>query len=720
MVTLRVSLLSAAVILCAAVSVAQSGQSDRIRTTIDDAQRVRVRGSVHPLATADRDQGRAAGNKTLRRASMVLRLSPAQQADLETLLREQQEPSSPNYHKWLTPEQYAQRFGVSEGDLGKITSWLQSQGLGVRGTSRGRTEIFFSGSVAQVEKVFQTEFHNYALHGQSHFANATELSVPVSFAPLVLGFRNLSDFRPQPRVKKASPEFTSSISGNHFLAPDDFATIYDLQPLYSAGIDGTGQTIAIVGQHQIDATDITTFRSVSGLPAYSGQQFQQVIVPGSGSPVMATGGDLTEADLDIEWSGAVARNANIVFVYVGNDSNYNVWDSLQYIIDQQVAPIISTSYGYCESGLGASFVQTVQQWAQQAAAQGQTITAAAGDAGVADCDGGGQSIATGGLAVDVPASVPEVTAIGGTEFFSDVKDSVPPVGTQYWTAANNTKNGSAKSYIPEEVWNDTSQGQGIAASGGGFSVMFSKPSWQTGAGVPGDNARDVPDVSLNASNAHDGYLLCSQVVSQHDCTAGYRDGSGNLFVVGGTSAGAPTFAGILALIQQKTGLTSLGPVNATLYQLAASSSSIFHSITTGNNDVPCSPGTPAAGAAALQCPSTGTFGVYNAAAGYNQSTGLGSPDADKLAAAWQAPANDYSIAATTIGIGGAGQSGSGTISIDPLGTFNGTVNLTCTPAQGAPLSCSILPASLAVNGSTATATLTVKSTSAHSAALPNS
>jgi hypothetical protein len=579
----------------------QARVQDRITQRIDDGRQAVLRGSVHPLAQPQYDRGRLSPATVLSRMVMTFSRTPAQQADLENLLREQQDPSSPSYHQWLTPEQYAGRFGLSESDLAQVTDWLQSQGFTVVETARGRTYVAFQGSVGRIDSALHTEIHRYLVHGEEHFANSAEPALPAALAGVVQGFRGLHDFRPHPRGIIVRPQFTSYISGAHRLAPDDFATIYNLKPLYSMGIDGTGQKIAVVGQSDIILSDIQTFRSVSGLPANTPQV---ILVPGSSDPGVVSG-DVDEASLDLEWSGAVARNSSLIYVNSGN-----VFDSELYAIDQNLAPVLSISYGDCERNFTGADLNSLVTGAQQANAQGMTIVGAAGDDGAADCESLNATIATHGLAVDFPASMPYVTGIGGTT----MNDGT----STYWTSANNIYNGSALSYIPEIVWNDAGV-QG--ASGGGASVNFLKPSWQTGAGVPNDNARDVPDVALAASPSQPGYLICSQ----GSCVNGYRAADDTLNFIGGTSAGAPTFAGMVALINQVAGLAQ-GNVNPRLYQLAAISSDAFHDITSGDNKVTCRAGT-------LNCPSGGQIG-YTAGAGYDQATGVGSPNAYNLVMQW--------------------------------------------------------------------------------------
>jgi len=696
---------------------------NRIQQNIGDTEPVMI-AAPHSLARPEFDQGRVEGSLRIDRASMVFKLAPAQQADLEKLLAQQQDPHSANYRKWLTPEQYAARFGMSDSDLAQVSAWLKSQGLTVDGFSRGRTQVFFSGSAAQVESAFHTQFNRYLVNGQTSIANAVEISVPQAIAEMVQGFRGFENFRPQPRVHAVKPNFTSHQTGNHFVAPGDFATIYNVP----AALDGTGQTIAVVGQTQINTSDIDAFRTAAGLPARTSGNFQQVLITGGGTGF--NDGDEVEANLDLEWTQAVAKKATILYVYAGsNSTTKNVFDALQFAIDNNLAPVISISYGNCEANL-TSFVTTLQQEAQQANAQGQTIMAASGDSGAGDCEVSTAKTATHGLAVDAPGSVPEVTAIGGTEFTGDAAGAVTGTApnttagaTSFWGGTTSTTDNlnSALSYIPEMAWNDTTQsiaaGGSLSATGGGKSAVFSKPSWQVGSGVPNDAARDVPDVSLSASPNHDGFLICSQsffagkTPAVTSCTAGFRASDGmSLAAVGGTSVGAPAFAGIVALLNQKTGSHGLGNINPTLYSLAASTPGAFHDVTTGNNIVPCTQGTTG-------CPTAAPFQYgFSAGTGYDLVTGLGSVDVTNLATAWAGltPTPDFSVVGLSATASAPGQQATSQITVTSIAGFSGTVDLTCQPSSAsAQITCSISPTSVTASASGATAMMTISTTAPH-------
>ena len=704
------------------LAVAASAQvRNRITQNIADTEPVML-SAPHPLARAEFDQGRVEGSMKINHASIVFKLSAAQQADLDKLLAEQQDPHSANYRKWLTPEQYAVRFGMSDDDLAKVSAWLTSQGLTVEGHSRARTSVFFSGNAAQVESAFRTQFNRYLVDGEIHFANATEISLPAALSGTVLSVRGLDDFRPRPRVHVAQPRFTSHVTGNHFVAPGDFATIYNVKPLYDAGLDGTGVKIAVVGQSLIAAnnstTDLDAFRAAAGLPKKD-PTFVQV---GGGTPKILSSGDQVESILDLEWSGAVARNADIIFVF--SSPNGGAFDAITFAIDNNLAPVISSSYGICEAQFGSG-LSAFRASVQQGNVQGQTLIGPAGDSGAADCESQTATVAIHGLAVDVPAAIPEVTGIGGSEFTGDAAGAVTGTApntnagaTGFWsgTTGGTDTLSSALSYIPETGWNDTTAGSTFSATGGGASTTFTKPTWQV-ALTPSDGHRDVPDIAMNASPAHDPTMICAK----GSCVNGFRDASGNLNVVGGTSVGAPTFAGIVAILNQATQSSAgLGNINPTLYTLAVSTPTAFHDITTGNNDVPCTSGTPTTGPAASRCPTTAPFQIgFSAGTGYDLVTGLGSIDANLLATSWPGfvVAPGFSLGASPATVATPGQSATSTITVTATNGFSGTVDLTCTPpASTASITCSFgstTSVTLSPTNTSGTATLTISTVAPH-------
>jgi uncharacterized protein (TIGR03437 family) len=652
-----------------------SAQPRLIRGPIQDARRVRMTGHVHPLATSENDVGALDAATPLPAMTLVLRQTAAQQSDLEQFLAAQQDPTSPEYHHWLTPEQYADRFGASSDDIAAITGWLEQHNLHVTGVGRGRNAVTFAGTAGDVASAMQVSFHRYAVKGRNYFANTAEPSLPVALQAAVRSIHGLHDFRMQPRSlprQALNPDYTSA-SGSHYLSPDDMGTIYNIKALWNAGYDGTGQKIAVAGQTQVDVTDIQKFRARFNLPA---SDPQMILVPNTKDPGTSKN-DLGEADLDLEWAGATAPQASLIYVY-----SFDVTDAVQYIIDQNLAPVLSVSYGLCEPETATSDILTMQTWARQANAQGITWLNAAGDSGGADCLTGNSG---GQLAVDSPADIPEVTGIGGTTFNEGTGN--------YWNATSNANGGSVLSYIPETVWNDSTSGN-PAAGGGGASVVLAQPVWQVGLGVPNNGARNVPDIALAASADHDGYLVYT---------------GGQLQVFGGTSAGTPTFAGITALLNHylvATGAQSApgaGNVNPRLYALAQAGTGVFHDVTSGNNIV-----TVTCGARSRNCV-PGSWG-YSAGQGYDLASGLGSVDAYNLVTGWHtAPSSGRATAFVAVQ--------ASTTSLTT--TDSVTVTATVTNAAGVTPTGTITfvaggkqigTASLKGLGSTATATITVNGT----------
>jgi hypothetical protein len=595
--------------LLAAASILAAETPDRLHANIAGGQTFRLTGNVRPQIASATDLGEVSDSLALPRIAIHFRMTAAQKADLDALLEAQQNPSSPQFHKWLTTAQYAGRFGMSEADLARISAWLGSKGFTNIQSARSRTFVTMSGTAALVRSAFQTSIHSYRVKGEVHYANATNPALPGELQGMVSAVLGLNDFHPKPHIRPR-PKFTSSITGNTYYAPGDFAIIYGMQSLYNGGINGTGQSIAVMGQTDIQTSDIEAFELASGLPIKD----PKLVFP-QGDPGPGSDGDIAESSLDLEWAGAAAPGATIYFV-----TSTDVIDvSTVYAIDNDTAPVIVLTYGECEVDFGTVEIETFDANFQQANAKGITVVVASGDQGAADCDDPTNEIAMGGLAVDYPASSAYVTGVGGTEFNEG--------SGNYWATTNNANAGSALSYIPEMAWNDTIAEQQLAASGGGVSSVFAKPSWQKAPGVPNDGFRDVPDLSLNASNNHDEYLFCEPFNSFDglaDCTSGYRDSSGNLDVIGGTSAGVPCFAGIVALINQQMG-TSQGNVNPALYKLASVSADAFHDVTVGSNQVPCMIGSP-------NCTS-GTLG-YVAGPGYDQVTGLGSLNVANVLKEW--------------------------------------------------------------------------------------
>jgi len=536
---------------------------------------------------------------------MVLLMKPsaAQQADLDALLADQQNPSSKNFRQWLTPEQFGSRFGLNSSDQSKVVAWLTAQGFAVDHVARSNNWVAFSGSAEKVSTALRTPIHQFQVNGEMHFANTQVPSIPEALSDIAGGFLGLNDFPTHSNAKIVTPDYTTG--NTHYLAPADFATIYDVSPLYTAGIDGTGQSIAIVGESDVLLSDIASFRTRYGLPANVPKLYPYGTDPGYNSAEI-------EGNLDLEWAGAIAPKATIYYVY-----GTSAFIAIEVAVEANLAPVISVSYGSCEINTDYSGWSSL---AQQGNAQGITLLAASGDAGAAGCDTqASEPFATRGMSVDFPAVLPEVTGVGGTQF-------VEGTGT-YWGAINSTTFGSALSYIPEAAWNESGT-VGLLSTGGGASRIYSKPAWQNGPGVPNDNFRHVPDVAFSAAG-HDAYFVTYLATN---------------YLVSGTSCAAPAMAAVVALLNhyqvtnkfQKT--PGLGNINPQLYRMAQAVPTAFHDVTTGNNLVQCAQGSP-------DC-LTGSLG-YSAGAAYDMATGLGSIDANVLVTQWNTAVNGSVVTLST-------------------------------------------------------------------------
>jgi hypothetical protein len=662
----------------------------RITQAVDEKNLVVLKGNVHPLARSEFDKGVVPDAQPLNRMLLLLQRSPDQESSLRQFLDDQQNKSSSNYHAWLTPEQFGKQFGPADADIQTVKQWLTSHGFTGIKLGPGRTVVEFSGSVGSVRNAFHTEIHRYLVNGKEHIANTSDPQIPAAIAPVVSGIVSLHSFRPTSHIihvgsfyrskitGQVKPLFTPPGSSSFFpLAPADFATIYNTVPLINGNpkIDGTGQTIAIVGESDINVQDVVDFRTLFGLP----QNFssKNVILNG---PDPGFNGSETESDLDVQWAGAVAPGATIDFVTSSpTETTSGVHLSAVYIVDNNLAGVMSESFGECEQHLGSTGNQFYNSLWEQAAAQGITALLSAGDGGSAGCDNfDTQQTATQGLAVSGFASTPFNIAVGGTDFdqFNN--------WSQYWNVTNAPiTQASVKGYIPEIPWNDSCAQIGISGCGasapqgslnivsgsGGPSTIYPKPPWQSGTGVPNDSKRDLPDVSLFASNGFNGslYIICqADVVNPPNPTCNLNNFGFTYQGVGGTSASAPAFAGIMALVNQKTG-SRQGNANYVLYALAkkqaaanlnCNSSSVpvsgctFNDVTKGNsslptglpgvgtNSVPCKGGTlncsvsTAGSNGVLVDPLSATTEAWTVAAGYDLATGLGSVNGQNLVNNW--------------------------------------------------------------------------------------
>lgn len=645
-------------------SIARGAQArNRVADAVDDSVTVTLRGNVRPEVRGATAVG--APEQDLPMQHMILTLKPdqSQEAALAKLIQDQQNPHSSSYRKFLTPEQYGEQFGASSGDIAKVTGWLTDHGFSVEEVPAGRRSIVFSGNAGAVTSAFGTAIRKITSGGEVHYANTDEPRIPAAFSDVVGGLVKLNDFQHKTSIQRVQmlsrsagvePQFTSG--GSHYLSPADYATIYDLSPLYASQINGTGESIAIVARSNISMSDLELFRSEFALPANN-----PTVIIASGRDPGFVEGDGDEATLDVQWSGAIAPAATVKLVVASSTASADGVDlSAQYIVNNNLAPVMSVSFGSCEAGMGSGGVGFYNALWQQAAAEGITVLISSGDSGAAGCYSGGSSSGSGRAVNGLCTSQYDV-CVGGTEF---AEGSNPG---QYWLAGNNAALGSAQSYIPETVWNESGSngGSGLWAGGGGASIYFSKPTWQSGVGVPADGARDVPDVALTAAG-HDGYII---------------EESGSMYVIAGTSAASPSFAGMMALVNQKM-RTRLGNPNAILYKLASLQTTggarVFHDTTLGSNTVP------------------GVTG-FSASTGYDQASGLGSVDAAVLV-------NHWTDASGTSSPSLAAVNSSGTLSV----TMGGTASFTTTVSGTGSFNSAV---TISVSGAPAGVTVTLSSSS---------
>ncbi len=646
----------------------------------------------------------------MQRMLLVLQRSPAQETSLEQLLEQQQDNSSPNYHQWLTPQQFGAEFGPAAQDIQAITTWLQSHGFQVTGASKGSIVIEFSGTAGQVQDAFHTAIHKYLVDGVQYSANSSDPQIPAALAPVVAGVRSFYNFPATPMNHPAGvfhrdkdsgkilpvkpvpiPQFTPGsdyecgILGGpcELLGPYDLATIYNVSPLWSGTtpIDGTGQTIAIVGETDINPADWTSFWNMFGVATPKGTL--NIIHNG---PDPGFQGDEPEADIDTQWSSAVAKGATIDFVVSQTtETTLGVDLSAEYIVDNNLAPVMSESYGICELFIGTSGNTYYNALWQQASAQGITVFVSSGDQGSAACDRDNPA-AQYGLAVSGFESTPYNVSVGGTDF-----NDLTTTGV-YWSSTNNSNEANARGYIPEMTWNDTCTnseifpytgtstaeqtcnnytviGEGFLAVAGGSGGAsnctssdsstqasctggYAKPPWQNAPGVPADGKRDVPDVSLFASNGFNNtfYIIC-----ESDVTGSCNLSSGEFLGFGGTSVSSPAFAGIMALVNQKTGERQ-GNANYVFYKMAGTAANscnsstvhttgtnacIFYDIPSGSTiAMPCVTGSPNC-TTSTAGDDVGVLSGYAAGTGYDLATGLGSVNVENLVNQWSTYAGQF-------------------------------------------------------------------------------
>jgi len=710
MSTLRAQSFSVRLLCCSALTlgltsvlVAQgAAQSVLITRPVDSSRLHTLAGNTRPEANAQNDRGKVADTFPLQHMLLQLQRSGERELALKSFIDQQHDSTSPNFHSWLTADQFGQIYGPAPQDIETVSDWLRASGFTVNTVYPSGMLIDFSGTAGQVLTAFGTEIHRLSVNGKDHIANMSDPQIPEALAPVVVGIVSLHDFRPRSMKMPLGPKYSLQ---NQPVVPADLATIYDLNAAFAAGYTGEGQTIAVLEDSDLyNTADWYTFRKKLGLSTYTSGSLSTINpAPRSGisncsdpGAITTTGAD-GEATLDAEWASAAAPNAAIlVATCADSTTSLGVLFAAENLINGSHPPqIISMSYGYCEAYNGATQNAAYNSAFQQGVAEGVSVFVSAGDEGAAECDGG-QTTATHGISVSGMASTPYNVAVGGTDF----ADSYQHTNSTYWSSTNSPTYGSALSYIPEIPWNDSCAGS-IVAVFLGFSVGYGpnglcgssiaeqdglflvvagsggpsgcatgvpaanfvvggsckghpKPSWQTGVpGIPNDGVRDIPDISLFASNNFWGhyYVYCFTDPNNGGapCTGAPDSWAG----AGGTSFSSPIMAGIQALVNQKMGGGAQGNPNPVYYKLAASSvaSTVFHSITTGDMVVNCSgeincfgdgfvgrgratPSTEFGGNGGLSTSNATYSPAYAAASVWNFANGLGSVDAYNLILNW--------------------------------------------------------------------------------------
>jgi hypothetical protein len=648
----------------------------RITAPIDDHKLVTLHGNVPLVAQPKYDKGAVPPSTPVDRMLLVIKRSPAQEADFKQLISDLHNKKSASYHKWLTPEQFGKRFGPSDSDVAGLTAWLQQHGFTVNKISAGKGVIDFSGNAGQLKSTFHTELHSYSRNGVNFYSNNKDPQIPEALKTLVGGFASLNNFKPKTDLQvlgkaafttkthatKPLWSYPADNEGDVYLAvaPGDFAVQYNINPVYSSGNTGAGTTIGIISASNVDNAIVGNYRSLFGFSS----SVPVVIVDGNDP---GQNGAATEAYLDVEASGSVAPGAQ-VNLYVGADTNTTsgLYMAMIRAVDDNVADVLSLSYGTCEQELGSSGNEFFEAVWGQAAAQGQTAFVSAGDGGSAGCDDfDSEAQATLGLAVSGFSSTPYNVSVGGTDFYYTSSGQV----ATYWDLTGTTTPAtSLLSTIPEQPWNNAfglNVGEGVdpytivAGSGGASSCAtgvddpntgefdtctagYPKPSWQVAAGVPNDGVRDIPDVSLFAANGANFsfWPICTATT---DCQAALYTGSdcenvpagdGTVCItgVGGTSASSPAMAGVMALIDASQS-SRQGLANYELYPIAGSAPTAFNDVTVGSNNVPCVQGTPDC---SLDTNGDGYYTLQNyySTAGYDEASGLGSVNVANLIANW--------------------------------------------------------------------------------------
>ena len=674
-------------------------QTDRIGSVPDLAERQVLEGYVLPWANANNRTSEEVDPSSRIQLTLILKRSPQAEQAFEELLKEQVTPGSAHYHYWLRPQDLGTLYGPTESDVNAIAAWARSQGFTVGSIAPSRTAMNISGTVEQAATAFQTSFSLYQTSTTPRRAPNRVPTIPAAFAPVIEAVAGLSEERSVPLggavdgsdsalQSSSSPDVLISDSLGFAVTPADFDVIFDKINLpgetNGASVGGTPQHVAVIDRYNVLPEDITDFASKTGLGA---------VTKNSTHPVFPTGHDPgtsdseAEATLDVE--RVLGTAPGVIVDLVAEDAN--VYYPASYAVYKLVDPVLSLSFGECEEEGGQA---TVDQWNSlwmDAAAMGISVFVSSGDSGAAGtkskdsslyCDTHGAAApAKQMLNVNAYCSSQYCTSVGGTEF-NDANTSM------YWSNSEDPSVASALSYIPEGAWNEPLNPEEkpiVRATGGGVSRYIPRPSWQTGPGVPNNNFRHQPDIAFPAAN-HNGYYGCFN----SNCDAG------SFSHFSGTSASAPTMAGVAALLNSVAG-SPQGNLNPLIYRLANSSaaSTIFHDATPQSSgvgqctvDVPsmCNNSTP--GPTSLR----GGLAGYMLTEGYDQVTGWGSLDiANFIKAALPLTA---SVSLTTTGtVIGASQSISATVHVassigsGPIPTSNVQLNEVYTPpGSSSPLS----------------------------------
>ncbi len=445
----------------------------RIHQNVDESVYVPMKGNTRPEATAVNFRGPASPSLQMDHIFLFLQRSPQQEQALNQLIEQLNDRKSQNFHKWLTAEEFGERFGVDQDDIQAVTNWLQSHGLRVNQVYTNRMLIDFSGTAAQVGQAFHTQIGQLQVGGEAHIANMSDPMIPASLSPVVAGIFSLNDFKPHAMNRPISKyTFSGCTPGAasptepgtcYAMTPQDTQTVYNLTPLYNAGYSGQGQTIDLVEDTDTygGAGDWNTYRTAFGLAtAFPLGTYAQVHPGGCTDP--GTNADDGEAAIDVEVASSVAPSAAIELIScAGGTVTFGGLIAMQNLVNGPgpYPGVMSISYGVCEAFNGNGGNQAFYNTYQQAAALGISVFGASGDEGPSSCSADfsvGSEYDVASLGISGWTSTPFNVSVGGTDF-EDVynsKEGGAPL-SNYWNASNTAGYGSALSYIPEMPWDDS-------------------------------------------------------------------------------------------------------------------------------------------------------------------------------------------------------------------------------------------------------------------------